>query len=206
MCSGGNLGWRPRPSRCVTSPMLPTVNSEHGLPRRGYRSPNTPGRATAGRDAASGSGGPATGVDSANLARRRRCRRGRALRPRPALVIVIDTSALIVALADPEHEAMTNQLLESMRDLRIERYAHTALAPRLWALRHNPTAYDTTFVALAEVLVRRSSPPTRSSPRRRTTARRSITPEARAEQPPIPAGPRQNSRRSAHVATTEPIG
>jgi predicted nucleic acid-binding protein len=37
-------------------------------------------------------------------------------------------------------------------DLTIVRYAHAALADRAWALRHNLTAYDATFVALAETL------------------------------------------------------
>jgi predicted nucleic acid-binding protein len=37
-------------------------------------------------------------------------------------------------------------------DLTIVRYEHAALADRIWALRHNLTAYDATFVALREVL------------------------------------------------------
>ena len=45
-----------------------------------------------------------------------------------------------------------NQLLESMRDLRIERYAHTPLVTRVWAWRDNLTDDDATFVALAETL------------------------------------------------------
>jgi predicted nucleic acid-binding protein len=37
-------------------------------------------------------------------------------------------------------------------DLTIVRYAQAALADRAWALRHNLTAYDASFVALAETL------------------------------------------------------
>jgi predicted nucleic acid-binding protein len=34
----------------------------------------------------------------------------------------------------------------------IRRYPHTALLDRIWALRHNLTAYDAAYVALAEAL------------------------------------------------------
>jgi predicted nucleic acid-binding protein len=37
-------------------------------------------------------------------------------------------------------------------DLPIERYPHTLLVPRIWELRHNFTAFDATYVALAEAL------------------------------------------------------
>ena len=37
-------------------------------------------------------------------------------------------------------------------DLTIVRYGHGALADRTWELRHDLTAYDATFVALAEAL------------------------------------------------------
>lgn len=37
-------------------------------------------------------------------------------------------------------------------DLAAMRYGHEALAPRVWQLRHNLTAYDATYVALAEAL------------------------------------------------------
>lgn len=36
--------------------------------------------------------------------------------------------------------------------LRIVRYRHAPLADRVWQLRHNLTAYDAVYVALAEVL------------------------------------------------------
>jgi predicted nucleic acid-binding protein len=37
-------------------------------------------------------------------------------------------------------------------ELALVRYAHQPLNDRVWELRHNLTAYDATFVALAEVL------------------------------------------------------
>jgi len=37
-------------------------------------------------------------------------------------------------------------------DLAIVRYPHVSLSDRMWELRHNMTAYDAAFVALAEVL------------------------------------------------------
>jgi predicted nucleic acid-binding protein len=37
-------------------------------------------------------------------------------------------------------------------DLALTRYPHQPLSARVWELRHNLTAYDATFVALAETL------------------------------------------------------
>lgn len=42
--------------------------------------------------------------------------------------------------------------LEDLSDLMITRYPHDFLLPRVWALRHNTTAYDAVYLALAEVL------------------------------------------------------
>jgi len=39
-----------------------------------------------------------------------------------------------------------------LRALAIIRYPHEPLADRIWELRHNMTAYDAAFVALAEAL------------------------------------------------------
>ncbi len=38
------------------------------------------------------------------------------------------------------------------RDLALVRYPHVALSNRIWELRHNLTAYDAAYVALAEAL------------------------------------------------------
>lgn len=45
-----------------------------------------------------------------------------------------------------------SQALEDMRAFPVERYSHEILLPRIWALRQNLTAYDATYVALAEIL------------------------------------------------------
>lgn len=37
-------------------------------------------------------------------------------------------------------------------DMTMSRYPHAPLADRIWQLRHNLTAYDAAFVALAEIL------------------------------------------------------
>jgi predicted nucleic acid-binding protein len=38
------------------------------------------------------------------------------------------------------------------RDLALVRYPHVGLSDRIWELRHNLTAYDAAYVALAETL------------------------------------------------------
>jgi predicted nucleic acid-binding protein len=45
-----------------------------------------------------------------------------------------------------------SEALMDLRDFPLERYSHEILLPRIWSLRHNLTAYDATYVALAEVL------------------------------------------------------
>lgn len=42
--------------------------------------------------------------------------------------------------------------LVDLRDLDLQRHAHEPLLERVWQLRHNLTAYDAVYVALAEVL------------------------------------------------------
>jgi predicted nucleic acid-binding protein len=42
--------------------------------------------------------------------------------------------------------------LADLADLRLSRYPHGLLLPRIWSLRHNLSAYDAAYVALAEVL------------------------------------------------------
>lgn len=49
----------------------------------------------------------------------------------------------------PERAA---EALEDLADLAIERYPHRGLAQRIWHLRHNVTASDAAYIALAEVL------------------------------------------------------
>lgn len=44
----------------------------------------------------------------------------------------------------------SRQLLEELAALPAERYSHTPLIGRIWQLRHNFTAYDAAYIALAE--------------------------------------------------------
>ena len=45
-----------------------------------------------------------------------------------------------------------DQAIEDLLDLRITRYPHIVLLPRIWRLRHNLSAYDAAYVVLAEHL------------------------------------------------------
>jgi predicted nucleic acid-binding protein len=49
-------------------------------------------------------------------------------------------------------EVRASQALEDLRDLDLYRYPHEPLLGRIWELRHNATAYDAAYLALAEVL------------------------------------------------------
>lgn len=44
----------------------------------------------------------------------------------------------------------SGQLLSGLAALPAERYSHAPLIGRIWQLRHNFTAYDATYIALAE--------------------------------------------------------
>jgi predicted nucleic acid-binding protein len=44
------------------------------------------------------------------------------------------------------------QVLEDLGDFPIARYPHHPFLARIWELRHNVTAYDAAYVALAEAL------------------------------------------------------
>ena len=44
------------------------------------------------------------------------------------------------------------QILEDLNDFPIARYPHHPFLSRIWELRHNVTAYDAAYVALAEAL------------------------------------------------------
>ena len=48
--------------------------------------------------------------------------------------------------------ARGREALDDLADMPVRRYPHALLLPRVWELRHNLTAYDAVYVALAEVL------------------------------------------------------
>lgn len=50
----------------------------------------------------------------------------------------------------PDHRA--DAAIQDLLDLRIARYPHFVLMPRVWQLRHNLSAYDAAYIALAEKL------------------------------------------------------
>ncbi len=57
---------------------------------------------------------------------------------------------LVVARAISDERAADARM--DFADLTIIRYPHVSLADRMWELRHNVTAYDAAFLALAEAL------------------------------------------------------
>jgi predicted nucleic acid-binding protein len=61
---------------------------------------------------------------------------------------VVRRHAAIGAIA-PERG---QELLTDLLSLPLQRHAHDWLLPRIWELRHNLTAYDAVYVALAEAL------------------------------------------------------
>lgn len=46
----------------------------------------------------------------------------------------------------------SDEAIRDLLDLRIARYPHFVLLPRIWQLRHNLSAYDAAYVVLAEKL------------------------------------------------------
>jgi predicted nucleic acid-binding protein len=82
----------------------------------------------------------------------------RILRPGETLHVphLLDVEVLQVLRRYVQTEEITEQrarqALEDLRDLPLTRYPHDFLAKRVWELRHNLTAYDGVYIALAEVL------------------------------------------------------
>jgi predicted nucleic acid-binding protein len=56
------------------------------------------------------------------------------------------------ALSGEIDDAHGRAALTDLADFPIRRYPHDFLLPRAWELRHNLTAYDAVYVALAEAL------------------------------------------------------
>lgn len=47
---------------------------------------------------------------------------------------------------------MAQRALDDLVDLALQRHPHTILMPRIWQLRNSVSAYDATYIALAEGL------------------------------------------------------
>lgn len=56
------------------------------------------------------------------------------------------------ALAGGLDAARATEALADFADIRLERHPMEPMLQRIWALRHNMTAYDAAYVALAEAL------------------------------------------------------
>ncbi len=48
--------------------------------------------------------------------------------------------------------ARADEALQDLADLPVERWTHTLLLPRIWLYRDNLSAYDATYLALADAL------------------------------------------------------
>jgi predicted nucleic acid-binding protein len=82
-------------------------------------------------------------------------RRGLAERSEPFIVphlldveVVSALRGLVAGRRIDSH--LSEQVLTELAALRARRYAHTPLLSRVWELRHNFTAYDAVYIALAE--------------------------------------------------------
>jgi predicted nucleic acid-binding protein len=77
----------------------------------------------------------------------------------PHLLDVEVLSALRRSVATGAASAeRARQAVEDLLDLRIVRYPHDVLAPRIWQLLDNFSAYDAAYVALAEALTDQGAP------------------------------------------------
>jgi predicted nucleic acid-binding protein len=66
-------------------------------------------------------------------------------------VEVLNALRRVVAL-EQASQSRAEEALADLLDLPIERYPHDVLVPRVWQLRDNFSAYDATYVALADAL------------------------------------------------------
>jgi predicted nucleic acid-binding protein len=70
---------------------------------------------------------------------------------------VLSALRRVVASAEAS-AARAGEAVADLLDLPIERYPHEVLVPRVWQLRENFSAYDATYLALAESLVDTGAP------------------------------------------------
>lgn len=70
---------------------------------------------------------------------------------------VLSALRRIVAAGDASPERADDAVIDLL-DLPLERYPHDGLAPRIRALRENFSAYDATYVALAEAITDQGAP------------------------------------------------
>ena len=77
----------------------------------------------------------------------------------PHLVDVEVLSALrrVVAAGDASRTRAAEAIVDLL-DLPLQRYAHEELVPRIWELCENFSAYDSAYLALAEVVAEEGAP------------------------------------------------
>ena len=77
----------------------------------------------------------------------------------PHLLDIEVLSALRRVVASGEATpARAGEAVIDLLDLSVERYEHAMLAPRVWELRDNFSAYDAAYLALAEGLIEGGAP------------------------------------------------
>lgn len=77
----------------------------------------------------------------------------------PQLLDIEVLSALRrVVAAGEASTARAAEAVADLHDLPVERFPHDHLVPRVWALRDNFSAYDATYLALAETLAEQAAP------------------------------------------------
>ncbi len=77
----------------------------------------------------------------------------------PQLLDIEVLSALRrVVAAGEASTARAGEAVADLLDLPVERFPHDDLVPRVWALRDNFSAYDATYLALAETLAEHPAP------------------------------------------------
>jgi predicted nucleic acid-binding protein len=66
----------------------------------------------------------------------------------------LEVAQALRRLARENHISLSraDEAIQDYLVLRIERYPHVSLVPRIWQLRHNLSAYDASYVALAETI------------------------------------------------------
>jgi predicted nucleic acid-binding protein len=69
-------------------------------------------------------------------------------------VIDLEVAQVLRRLVREQHvvASRADEALQDLVDLRLTRYPHLPLLPRIWQMRHNFSAYDAAYVALAETL------------------------------------------------------
>jgi predicted nucleic acid-binding protein len=92
-------------------------------------------------------------VDDGDAGRRVRLRlRGERLVAPQLIDLELLATFRQLVLRDRVDERRVARAVGRVASLRLRRMPHRPLLPRVWALRHNVTAYDAAYIALAEAM------------------------------------------------------